>query len=142
MEAADADVYFGRVMRRAPSGTRLARSQALRTYFRFLELCYQTELHAMTGRVVSCPVDEMNRPLISTESALWHGAVSHTWILNMRGLAATIERLRIDRRLEEAIATGGAPLYIAAVFGVSEDTAIRFATNARILLQIPPRPPH
>ncbi|WP_018220095.1 site-specific integrase [Salinispora pacifica] len=80
--------------------------------------------------------------LVSTESALRHAPVSHTWILNMRGLAATIERLRIDRQLEEALAAGGDPLHLAAVFGVSEDTAIRYATNARILLQTPPRPPH
>ncbi|MCO1593740.1 hypothetical protein M8C17_01000 [Micromonospora sp. RHAY321] len=38
MEPTDADAYFGRVLRGAPSGTRLARSQALRTYFAFLEL--------------------------------------------------------------------------------------------------------
>jgi integrase/recombinase XerD len=62
MEPSDADAYFGRVMRGAASGTRLARSQALRTYFAFLELRYQVELHAMTGRVVTCPVDEINRP--------------------------------------------------------------------------------
>ncbi|MEU5565558.1 hypothetical protein [Micromonospora musae] len=59
----------------------------------------------------------------------------------MHGLAATIRRLRIDRQLEEGIATGGDPLHIAAVFGISEDTAIWYATNARILLQTPPRPP-
>ncbi|WP_309236676.1 site-specific integrase [Micromonospora sp. S-DT3-3-22] len=62
MEPADADAYFGRVLRGAPSGTRLARSQALRTYFAFLELRFQAELHALTGRVVACPIDEMNRP--------------------------------------------------------------------------------
>lgn len=33
MEPADADVYFGKVLRNSPSGTRLARSQALSTYF-------------------------------------------------------------------------------------------------------------
>jgi hypothetical protein len=53
MEPADADVYFGRVLRRAPSGTRLARSQALRTYFEFLELRHKVELHQLTGRVVA-----------------------------------------------------------------------------------------
>ncbi|MFI9332123.1 hypothetical protein ACIGZJ_31840 [Kitasatospora sp. NPDC052868] len=37
MEPADADAYFGRVLRGSPSGTRLARSQALSTYFLFLE---------------------------------------------------------------------------------------------------------
>jgi integrase/recombinase XerD len=62
MEAADADVYFGRVLRAAPSGTRLARSQALRSYFDFLELRHKVELHALTGRVVECPIDELNRP--------------------------------------------------------------------------------
>ena len=62
MEPADADVYFGRVLRAARSGTRLARSQALRSYFEFLEVRYKVELHALTGRVVECPIDEVNRP--------------------------------------------------------------------------------
>jgi site-specific recombinase XerD len=62
LEPADADAYFGRVLRRAASGTRHARAAALRTYFAFLELRYAVELHAMTGRVVACPIDEMNRP--------------------------------------------------------------------------------
>jgi site-specific recombinase XerD len=62
MAPTDADAYFGRVLRGSPSGTRLARSQALRTYFAFLELRYQVELHALTGLVVACPIDELNRP--------------------------------------------------------------------------------
>ncbi|MCX4404475.1 hypothetical protein OG840_23030 [Streptomyces sp. NBC_01764] len=62
MEPADADAYFGKVLRNSPSGTRLARSQALTTYFMFLELRHKVELHRMTGRVVECPIDEMNRP--------------------------------------------------------------------------------
>ncbi|MFF4576755.1 hypothetical protein [Streptomyces sp. NPDC001410] len=61
-EPADADVYFGKVLRNSLSGTRLARSQALRTYFMFLELRHKVEFHRMTGRVVECPIDEMNRP--------------------------------------------------------------------------------
>ncbi len=62
MQPTDADAYFGRVLRAAPSGTRLARSQALRTYFEFLELRHKIELHQLTGRVVACPIDEINRP--------------------------------------------------------------------------------
>ncbi|MEV5681427.1 site-specific integrase [Streptomyces sp. NPDC052179] len=62
MEPGDADAYFGKVLRNSPSGTRLARSQALTTYFTFLELRHKVELHRMTGRVVECPIDEMNRP--------------------------------------------------------------------------------
>ncbi|WP_344284757.1 helix-turn-helix transcriptional regulator [Streptomyces hebeiensis] len=62
MEPADADAYFGKVLRHSPSGTRLGRSQALSTYFMFLELRHKVEIHRMTGRVVECPIDEMNRP--------------------------------------------------------------------------------
>jgi integrase len=62
MEPAHADAYFGKTLRESPSGTRLARAQALIIYFEFLELRHKAELHAMTGRVVECPVDEMNRP--------------------------------------------------------------------------------
>ena len=62
MEPADADAYFGRVLRDAAKGTRLARSQALRTYFLFLEIRHKVQIHQMTGRVAECPVDEMNRP--------------------------------------------------------------------------------
>ncbi|MFI5987666.1 tyrosine-type recombinase/integrase [Streptomyces sp. NPDC051555] len=70
MEPADADAYFGRVMRGSPSGTRLARSQALTTYFAFLELRHKVEIHQLTGRVVDCPIDEMNRPRGSKDAQL------------------------------------------------------------------------
>ena len=49
MEPADADAYFGKVLRDAARGTRLARSQALRTYFVFLEIRHKVELHQMTA---------------------------------------------------------------------------------------------
>lgn len=70
MEPADADAYFGRVLRGAAKGTRLARAQAVKTYFLFLELRHKVELHQMTGRVVECPIDEMNRPRGGVEGAL------------------------------------------------------------------------
>ena len=62
MEPSDADAYLGKVLRGVPSGTRLSRAQSLRTYFAFLELRHQVEIHALTGRVVQCPIDEMNQP--------------------------------------------------------------------------------
>ncbi|MFC4853965.1 hypothetical protein [Actinophytocola glycyrrhizae] len=52
-------------------------------------------------------------------------------MLNLRGLPATVERLRIDRQLEEALTVGFDPLHLAAVFGIAETTAIRYAANAR-----------
>jgi integrase len=70
MDPADADGYFGKVMREAASGTRHARAGALVTYFAFLELRHQAELHALTGMVVTCPVDEMNRPKGSKDARL------------------------------------------------------------------------
>jgi integrase/recombinase XerD len=70
MEPADADAYFGRVLRDAAKGTRLARSQALKTYFLFVEIRHKVELHQLTGRVAECPVDEMNRPRGAGRAAL------------------------------------------------------------------------
>jgi integrase/recombinase XerD len=76
MEPADADAYFGTVLRDAAKGTRLGRSQALRTYFLFLEIRHKVELHQLTGRVAECPVDEMNRPRGAGRAALRIPAVS------------------------------------------------------------------
>ena len=70
MDPADADAYFGTVLRGAPSGTRLARAAALSVYFEFLEVRHKVELHAMTGRVVECPIDELNRPRGSKDARL------------------------------------------------------------------------
>jgi hypothetical protein len=55
----------------------------------------------------------------------------------LRGLPATIERLRIDRQLEEALVHGADPLHLAAVFEISESTAIRYASSARQLMERP-----
>jgi hypothetical protein len=62
MEPADADAYFGKVLRGAARGTRLSRAQALKTYYLFLELRHKAEIHQVTGRVAECPIDEVNRP--------------------------------------------------------------------------------
>ena len=71
--------------------------------------------------------------LVSKESALQHGPVSTAYLTSLRGLPATLDRLRIDCQLAEAIATGFDPLNLAEVFGISEHTAIRYAVNARQL---------
>ncbi|MGI8311484.1 tyrosine-type recombinase/integrase [Saccharopolyspora hattusasensis] len=70
MDPTDADTYFGKVLRTAAKGTRLARAQALTTFFAFLELRHQVEIHALTGRVVQCPIDEMNKPRGRKQAAL------------------------------------------------------------------------
>ena len=71
--------------------------------------------------------------LLSPESALRHGQVSTAYLISLPGLPATLERLRIDCQLAEAMATGFDPLHLAKVFGISMDTAIRYAINARQL---------
>ena len=62
MEPPDADAYVGKVLRDTTKGTRLSRAQALKTYVLFLELHHKVEIHQVTGRIVECPIDEMNRP--------------------------------------------------------------------------------
>jgi hypothetical protein len=52
MSPAYADSYFGTVLHAVPIPTRLARAQALKTYFEFLELRHKIEIHNLTGRVV------------------------------------------------------------------------------------------
>ena len=61
--------------------------------------------------------------------------VSENWLTTaFRGLDATLERLRVDRQLDEALTCGPDPLHLAAVFGLDDTTAIRYATAARQLL--------
>jgi hypothetical protein len=55
----------------------------------------------------------------------------------LRGQAATLEQFRVDRQLEEALAHGPDPLHLAEVFGLDEQTAIRYASSARALLERP-----
>jgi hypothetical protein len=79
--------------------------------------------------------------LVSRESALHHGPVSSAYLTSLRGLTATLERLRIDCRLAEALTTGFDPRHLAGVFGISEHTAIRYAVNARQLTGSPQQAP-
>jgi hypothetical protein len=82
--------------------------------------------------------------IINQQTAMTTRAVSENWLAaTCRGLTATLESLRADRILEEALAHGPDPLHLAAVFGLDDTTAIRYAAIARQLLQTPaeqPRP--
>jgi hypothetical protein len=76
--------------------------------------------------------------ILSQQSALETGPVSKVWITNtLRGLTATLERLRVDRQLKEALTHRPDPLHPATVFGINEKTTIHYATTARQLLQTP-----
>jgi len=95
MEPADADAYFGTVLRDAAKGTRLARSQALRTYFLFLEIRHKVAIHQMTGRVAECPVDEMNRPGGTADPAV--GGAGRRAVRRVAGRAGDLPEVRPGR---------------------------------------------
>jgi hypothetical protein len=50
----------------------------------------------------------------------------------LRRLAANLERLRIDRQLDEALTNGADPLHLAAGFGGCGATAIRYRSTHAI----------
>lgn len=64
------DVRRTKVLRDAKSSTHTGRAAALNVYFQFLELRHKIDLHNMTGRVVECPLDEINRPRASVDPQL------------------------------------------------------------------------
>ncbi|MFD1658204.1 hypothetical protein ACFSL4_08245 [Streptomyces caeni] len=74
--------------------------------------------------------------LINNQTATRTSRASNHWIsASMRGQDATLERLRVDRQLEEALTHGPDPLHLAEVFGLDEKTAMRYADSARALLE-------
>jgi integrase len=84
------------------------------------------------------PVTANPHLIVNQQTAMTTRAVSENWLTeSCRGLTATLERLRVDRQLEEALTHGPDPLHLAAVFGIDDTTAIRYATVARQLLQTP-----
>jgi hypothetical protein len=99
------------------------------------DLTHRVLCEWLTYRTHRWPNTANSHLLISKETALRHGPVSHAFVLNLRGLPGTTERLRINRQLEEALTVGFDPLHLAAVFGIAEATAIRYATSARQLLE-------
>ncbi len=73
--------------------------------------------------------------LVSRQTANGTGPVSAHFLrrqLTMHGVS--LDRVRADRVLGEALATGADPLHLAAIFDISETTAVRYATLARRLL--------
>ena len=70
MEARHADEYFGRVLRSAAPATRHGKAGTLSLFFDYLELRHKAEIYNLTGIVVECPIDEMNRPANGPSAAI------------------------------------------------------------------------
>jgi len=101
------------------------------------DLTYQVLLDWLTSRQARWPNTANPHLLISRRTAPGTGPVSHAWLRSLRGLPATLDRLRIDRQLEEALTCGADPLHLAVVFGLDDTTAVRYAASARQLLARP-----
>lgn len=92
----------------------------------------------LTHRRTTWPGTANPHLMISAISANGTAPVSHAWLNRiLRGLPATLEALRIDRQLDEALTNGADPLHLAVVFGLNATTAIRYADSARQLLRRP-----
>lgn len=77
--------------------------------------------------------------IVSTSSAVSAKPVSATFLSSLfRPSGVTLDRLRMDRHLEEALTYGPDPLHLQRLFGISEPTAIRYANHAKRLLEPPP----
>jgi len=73
--------------------------------------------------------------LVNNQTATTTRPVSENWLAGLlRGHGATLEQLRVDRQLDEALTAGPDPLHLAAVFGIGDETAIKYAAAARQLL--------
>ncbi|MBB5109839.1 hypothetical protein [Streptomyces spectabilis] len=74
--------------------------------------------------------------LINNQTTNTTGRASNHWISAApRGQDATLEELRVDRRIEEAMVKGPDPLHLAEVFGLDEKTTMRYADSATALLE-------
>jgi hypothetical protein len=100
------------------------------------ELTRQVLLEWLSHRSARWPSTANPHLLVNQMSANGTGPVSTIYFgkTGLRGMAATLERLRVDRQLQEALACGPDPLHLAAMFGLDPKTAIRYAENARQLL--------
>lgn len=99
------------------------------------ELTRRALLHWLDHRRTRWPTTLNQHLLINMRTAVTTGPVSSYWLnTTFRGHDATLDRLRMDRQLEEALTHRADPLHLALVFGLDEKTAIRYANSARQLL--------
>jgi integrase len=89
----------------------------------------------LTSRQARWPRTANPHLLINQRTAMETGPVSAGWISEaLPAGTLTVEQLRIDRHLDEALARGPDPLHLAVVFGLSPKAAIRYSNAARQIL--------
>ncbi|WP_406314959.1 hypothetical protein OHA77_15075 [Streptosporangium sp. NBC_01639] len=73
--------------------------------------------------------------LISNKTAYGAGPISQAFVtLRMNRIGCSVDRIRKDRILHEALAGGADPLHLSLVFGISHSTAARYSAVAEHLL--------
>jgi hypothetical protein len=102
------------------------------------ELTHRLVLAWLTDRRARWPHTTNPHLIINKQTASTTRPVSENALTApFRGAAATLEALRVDRQLDEALTHGPDPLHLAVVFGLAETTAVRYSNAARQLLQTP-----
>ncbi|MBC2908249.1 hypothetical protein [Streptomyces cupreus] len=76
--------------------------------------------------------------IINEHTAQNEKPASPHWLSDQfRETGVTLNQIRMDRQLEEALTHGPDALHLAAVFGISERAAIRYAKAAKAFLESP-----
>jgi integrase len=99
------------------------------------DLSYRALRLWLDHRRVTWPHTSNPHVLVSEKTV--HGAspVSQRFVvLRMSRAGCSVDRIRKDRILHEALTAGPDPLHLSLVFGVSHNTAARYATVAEHLL--------
>ena len=96
-------------------------------------ICAKTLSRTVAPRQVEPGATADPNVLINRATAVRDIPVGRVWITKaFWGLTTTL-----DRQLEESLTHGPDPLHLAAVFGISPGTAIRYAAAARQLRTTP-----
>jgi integrase len=104
------------------------------------ELTRNALLAGLDYRRATWPDTANRHVLITRKSALGTGPVSASYLADYLGRhqrGISLEHIRRDRILQEALATGADPLHLALVFNIDHTNAMGYANAARNLLTGP-----
>lgn len=75
-----------------------------------------------------------------TAGGVQHVATGYV-TLAFRKLGHTAQQLRVDRFLDEVHNTGGDPIRLIRLFGLSDPTALRYCADEKTMTNLSPTPP-
>ena len=105
------------------------------------DLTRQVLLDWLVHRHATWPRTANPHLLLTKFSARSLAPVSATWLRGLTaGSGVPLDRLRMDRQLEEALTHGPDPLHLQRLFAISDASAMRYARAARFRLEAEHRP--